>query len=460
MLNFNQPSSTNNWPSTVKYRSYTPDQRSKIIWLLVLAIVSITLSVAALIIVFAAEHSWFHDSFNITTINDNRTSLNQYGLWRLCFLLDATPSGNSANNRACDSWFSIDPPYSLYIEKRVSPDKVGINAWQALEIIFLFLTTSSLIITLISIISYGFRKNIHYYLAILAVFCIWPAACIGISGLFVFGFSVYNVAPSPRGLDWCFYVNLVAVILSIIGAILLTIYDILVKKPMKSDENDAVIDTFADINVYPTTLNPSTPAVVKENKKKRKKPYDNTEVFYPNPYYPRRPVNNVPNTDYISNPNHQMLAPYTSVINNQQINPAIQQQQQPSNPYRGPDLLTSPSATSIPRQPWHYQPPMPSYPYEPPHWHRTGINLMNYPNESANDYVQRGIYRPARLNPTERIFEQKEEPRVLHYYTGYNHFSTIDPSDAVLTRQHPPSQGSNSPVRYTVNPSYYQQKGY
>jgi len=52
---------------------------------------------------------------------------------------------------------------------------VGINAWQALEIVFLFFTTSTLIITIASIIFYRFRKDIHFYLAILAVFCAWPA---------------------------------------------------------------------------------------------------------------------------------------------------------------------------------------------------------------------------------------------------------------------------------------------
>ena len=56
---------------------------------------------------------------------------------------------------------------------------------------------------------------------------------VGIAALFVFGFSVYNVSPAPHALDWCFYVNLVAVILSIFGAILLTVYDILMKKPIK-----------------------------------------------------------------------------------------------------------------------------------------------------------------------------------------------------------------------------------
>jgi hypothetical protein len=51
----------------------------------------------------------------------------------------------------------------------------GINAWQALEIIFLFLTTFTVIILLVSVISYRVRYSLHYYLVILAVFCLWPA---------------------------------------------------------------------------------------------------------------------------------------------------------------------------------------------------------------------------------------------------------------------------------------------
>jgi hypothetical protein len=61
------------------------------------------------------------------------------------------------------------------------------------------------------------------------------SASVGVSALFVFGFAVYNVSPSvpTRDLDWCFYVNLVAVILAVIAAILLSIYDTLLKKPLK-----------------------------------------------------------------------------------------------------------------------------------------------------------------------------------------------------------------------------------
>jgi hypothetical protein len=52
---------------------------------------------------------------------------------------------------------------------------VGINAWQAIEIVFLFLTTSTLIIAVTSSIFYRLKRGIYYYLALLATFCAWPA---------------------------------------------------------------------------------------------------------------------------------------------------------------------------------------------------------------------------------------------------------------------------------------------
>ncbi len=70
-----------------------------------MAIVLLTLSIAALIIVFAVEHSWFSDNFNQTT--------NNYGLWRLCFYL----------NQTCDSWFSTNGPNSNYIEQRLNQNR-------------------------------------------------------------------------------------------------------------------------------------------------------------------------------------------------------------------------------------------------------------------------------------------------------------------------------------------------
>ncbi|CAF3089439.1 unnamed protein product [Rotaria socialis] len=447
MLYNSQQAPKKDWSSTVQYQSYTPDKRVTKVWLFALAIVLLTLSVAALVIVFSVEHNWFYDSYNITQTNNGASYTIHYGLWRLCFYA----------NQTCASWFSNDPPHNLYVEQRLQQAQVGINAWQALEIVFLFLTASTLIIALVAIIYYKFDKTIHYYLAVLTGFCIWPAAAVGISSLFVFGFSVYGVAVNPKGLDWCFYVNIAAVALSIIGAIALTIYDILLKKPIKTDDNDTVIGTFMGINDYPADLNPPTVVAAKRHKKQQRRPYDHQDMFYPNPYYPGKPVN-ISNTDYVTNPNHQMLAPYTSLTNNEQINPAFQQQVWA--PYRGSSVLHSPSANSMPPQPWQSQPPTSSYPYEPPYWHRPAPNPMNYHTEPVNEYVQRGLYRPNRLNPMERTFDPKEEPRVLHYYTGHNEFSAVDPADAVSPRNSASLQGPNSGARYNANPSYYQQKVY
>ncbi len=55
-----------------------------------------------MIIVFAVEKSWFHDNYNGTTT--------QYGLWRVCLF----------GNNSCDSWFSTNGPYSVYIVDRLN----------------------------------------------------------------------------------------------------------------------------------------------------------------------------------------------------------------------------------------------------------------------------------------------------------------------------------------------------
>ncbi|CAF4643944.1 unnamed protein product [Rotaria sp. Silwood1] len=451
-----------NWPPLVRYPRYYPVRRLSILWFLVLTILLLTLSVIALIIVFAVEHSWFHDNFEGNT--------NRYGLWRLCFPPDNT----------CDSWFSTGGANSAFIERRLNQSKSGINAWQALEIVFLFLTTSTLIITIASIVCYRFRNGFHYYLAILAIFCIWPAAFVGVSVLFVFGFSVYNVSAIPRDLDWCFYVNLVAVILVILGAILLSIYDTLLKKPIRTVDNDTVIETFADLNGYPATFSPSTFVIVRRNKRKRNKPYDYPQVLHPNHYFSKTVANGGIYTNYVPNPNHKSLSPYTSITTTQETNvTSQQQQQQPLTSYQylernRSNLIASPSVATMPPQssilvptqsyrtlssPYQYQ-PRPS----PPHWRRTGTNAMNqsigYASEPTIDYVQHDYYHPIRSNPIERRYEQKQEPRVLHYYTGYDYFATIDPVNTVLTRHHPSTMGSGPAIRYGDNLYYRPQTDY
>jgi hypothetical protein len=198
------------------------------------------------------------------------------------------------------------------------------------------------------------------------------------------------------------------------------------------------------------------------------------------------------------NPNHQTLTPYTSIVSTHGTNTTVQKQQPPVAPYRSfnydrSDIVTSPSSTSIaphssiPIQPQTYRTQQPPYQYQtnpsppqtyrsqqapyqyqpnplPPQWHRTGTNTMNqsvgYASEPTNDYNLRGVYYPTRTNRIERTFEQKQEPRVLHYYTGYDYFATVDPSDAVLTRHQSPTTGPGSAIRYNTNPSYHQQGDY
>ncbi|CAF3653631.1 unnamed protein product [Rotaria socialis] len=456
-----------NWPPLVRYPSYRPDRdrRLSILWFLALSIVSLSLSVIALIIVFAVESAWFRDSFG--------QNQNRYGLWRLC----------SFNNNTCDSWFSSSGSYSVYIEQRRNQSKNGINAWQALEIIFLFLTTATLITTIASFVCYRCRNNFHYYLALLAIFCIWLAASIGISSLFVFGFAVFNVATTPRDLDWCFYLNLVAVILEILAAILLSIYVALLKKPIKHNEDDTVVETFADFNGYPATFSPSTFVIVRRNQKKRNKPYNYSQVLYPNHYFPTTTnglmINDLYNTDYTVNPNHQSLTRYTSIATvNETTNTSQQQTLPPLQPYERTrsNMILSPSPTNV-------LPPMPEisrrtepfevlpspYRYQsppsPPNWHRTGINITNrsigYASEPTTDYMQRDYY-PPRSNTTERRFGKNNEPRLLHYYTGYDYFATLDPSDLAITRHHPATTTTSlgGPIRYGDNPSYHPPSDY
>jgi len=182
-----------------------------------------------------------------------------------------------------------------------------------------------------------------------------------------------------------------------------------------------------------------------------------------------------------------MLSPYTSVVTTRETSTSLPppppppqqqqriQQQQPVVPYRSfeynnSNLVTSPSMTTIAPQPpvsvqtQPFRTPVSTYPYQtrpsPPHWHRTETNAINrsidYASEPPHDYIQRDYYRPNRTNLIDRTFEQKQEPRVLHYYTGYDYFAAVDPSDAVLTRNHAPTTGPGTAIRYNANPSYHQ----
>jgi hypothetical protein len=180
------------------------------------------------------------------------------------------------------------------------------------------------------------------------------------------------------------------------------------------------------------------------------------------------------NLEY-NRPNQQMLTPYTSMVTTRETNTTLQQpQQSPLIPYRSveynrPNLVTSPSMTtiapqpSIPVQAQPFRTTISNYQYQSrppsPHWHRTRTDNVNqsigYASEPTTDRFQRDFYSPPRQIVTDRTFERKNEPRVLHYYTGYDYFATIDPSDAVLTRHHPPMTGPGAAIRYGTNPPYH-----
>ena len=235
-----------------------------------------------------------------------------------------------------------------------------------------------------------------------------------------------------------------------------------------------------DIDHLPTSLSPSTFVVVRRDKRKRNKPYEYPQVLYPHYSAPAattttktvRTTNNMVNNsginnDYVTTSNRQTLIPHTSVVTTHENNTVVQQPQQPLSSHRTfeynrPDLVTSSSATSLGRHPLGsaqsqtYQPPIHSYRYQPSpvpdsNWHMTGVKTINrapgYNAGLSNDFSQRGVYRPAPLNANERMFDQRPEPRLLHYYTGYDYFATMDPPETILGRP-------GSVVRYDTNTSY------
>ena len=244
-------------------------------------------------------------------------------------------------------------------------------------------------------------------------------------------------------------------------------------------ENDAVSDTFADLNGYPSSLNPSPFVIVRKDKKKRNKPYQYPQELYPSHYYPTETANNTAvtnngaGTNYLSNPYHQSLTPYTSVMTSQDTVPVSQQQQRrPLTPHQNFDynrsnLLAPPPMTTVePRSSFPVQTQNYQYHHHPStfHWDRTGTNTINpfmsYGSEPPIDYLQNDLHYQTRSNFMERMTNQKQEPRLLHYYTGRNYFASLDPSETMLTRHHSPTAGFTPGIRYGGNPSYHHQNDY
>lgn len=251
----------------------------------------------------------------------------------------------------------------------------------------------------------------------------------------------------------------------------------------RTAHDDTVIETFADLNGHPAAMSPSTFVIVRRNKKKRKDPYDYPQVLHPSRYFPAvgsdtRVVNNVTRTDYITMNNQQpALTPYTSVVSTRETNTSLPlPSTQPFVPqrtieYNQSNLVTTPSVTTIAPQTTltthtqSFRPPVPSYTYQarppspPTTWYRTETNTINrpissYTAETTHNYNQRDIYPTNRSQVIERTFDRQTEPRLLHYYTGYDYFATVDPSDPTLIRHHPSSPRPGTAIRYGANPSY------
>lgn len=302
--------------------------------------------------------------------------------------------------------------------------------------------------------------------------------CVGISGLFVFGFSVFNVATQPRSLDWCFYVNIAAVALALIASIFFIIHDILLKRPKRYASGDyssvescgfclhrfrpvpeeSVLGTFPDFYGYPATSAPSTFVVVNQKQKKREKPPKASRPANPYEYFPSAAApRNARSADYLINPNQPMMVPYSSGIGYQPRNASVDQQSPMMSPYRTPE--SSYPGASMPRM--GPPPLMQSPPYQmytlPTEWQRREANIndprLTNNTEAVNDYVRRGIYRPARLEPIQHGNDQRP---MFNYQTDSNGFSALDPSEITLPRNHSGMMGPGSPMGYSVNPSYRQ----
>lgn len=269
----------------------------------------------------------------------------------------------------------------------------------------------------------------------------------------------------------------------------------------RTADDDTIVETFADLNGNPAAFSPSTFVIVRRNKKKRNQPYEYPQILYPNHYLPSNtvPISNgkvttaVTRTEYPINPHPQVLAPHTAVTsvqettttttNNQLLSPPLPKPPtQALTPYRPFDhnqsnLVSTHSMTTIPPPtsslvPIHtqsYRPTLSAYPYQPrsspTHWHRTGPNVLNrsfgYASEPADDYVQRDYFHPNRSHLIEPTFGQEREPRILHYYTGYDYFATIDPSDPLAARhQRPLITTPRNTLRYGANPSYPRSNDY
>lgn len=174
-----------------------------------------------------------------------------------------------------------------------------------------------------------------------------------------------------------------------------------------------------------------------------------------------------------------MLTPYTSVVSTQESTTAhtasvtqptmISASNQRVFTANRPDLVPSTSLTTFEPPINNYRAPVPVGRYQsnissPPLpsattvWNPNGISTVTRPYAYHTESYQPPTFYPTRSVP----LESKTEPRVLHYYTGYDYFATIDPTDgSIPTRHH--QQILTRPgtaIRYNSNATYYPSNEY
>jgi hypothetical protein len=90
-------------------------------------------------------------------------------------------------------------------------------------------------------------------------------------------------------------------------------------------------------------------------------------------------------------------------------------------------------------------------------WHRPDANwnnpMMTNSNEMVNEYLRRGIYRPAGLHS---IGLSNEQQRSSNYPANTQGLVTHNRSDVMLNRYNSPFTGVTPTSRYSINPSYPQ----
>ena len=218
-----------------------------------------------------------------------------------------------------------------------------------------------------------------------------------------------------------------------------------------------MIASFPDFYGYPATTTPSTFVVVNQTDKKRAKASKASRPTNPYEYYPSAAApKNGRSADYLVNPNQPMMVPYSSGLGYQARRPSADLQSPMMPPYRTPDSSYPGASMSRADPPLSMQsPPYQTHPF-PTDWQRRDVT-MNDPrmatnNEAVNDFVRRGIYRPARLEPLPQSNDQRQ---FFNLPSNSNGFNARDPSEIMLNRNQTGMLGPGSFTGgYPINYSY------